>query len=91
MAEEYLAGPYVNGMTANDLTLSHIMMQKYVALWPWGALEAWTDLRKYHYDIQYTGEYPTKGNGWEQGLVNQKWDSSRCSQHNQNLQIGKSI
>ncbi len=75
MANEYLAGPYVNGMTANDLTLSHIMMQKYVALWPWGALEAWTDLRKYHYDIEYTGEYPSKGNGWEQGLVNQKWDT----------------
>ena len=75
MADEYLAGPYVNGMTANDLTLSHIMMQKYVALWPWGALEAWTDLRKYHYDIEYTGEYPSKGNGWEQGLVNQKWDT----------------
>jgi len=50
-------------------------MQKYVALWPWGALEAWTDLRKYNYDIQYTGEYPSKGNGWEQGQVNQKWDS----------------
>lgn len=76
MANEYLAGPYVNGMTANDLTLSHIMMQKYVALWPWGALEAWTDLRKYHYDIEYTGEYPSKGNGWEQGLVNQKWDTN---------------
>lgn len=75
MANEYLAGPYVNGMTANDLTLSHIMMQKYVALWPWGALEAWTDLRKYHYDINYSGEYPTKGNGWTISTVDQKWDT----------------
>ena len=75
LASEYLAGPYVNGLSESDLTLSHIMMQKYVALWPWGALEAWTDLRKYNYDIQYTGEYPSKGNGWEQGQVNQKWDS----------------
>lgn len=75
MAAEYLDGPYVNGLSEADLTLSHIMMQKYVALWPWGALEAWTDLRKYHYDIKYTGEYPSKGNGWEQGSVDQKWDS----------------
>jgi len=75
LADEYLAGPYVNGMTVNDLTLSHIMMQKYVALWPWGALEAWTDLRKYHFDIQYTGEYPSKGNGWNVSSVDQKWDS----------------
>ena len=75
MAAEYLAGPYVNGITEADLTLSHIMMQKYVALWPWGALEAWTDLRKYHYDINYTGDYPSKGNGWDVSSVNQKWDT----------------
>lgn len=75
LASEYLDGPYVNGMTVDDLTLSHIMMQKYVALWPWGALEAWTDLRKYHYDIKYSGEYPTKGNGWDVSSVDQKWDT----------------
>lgn len=75
MAAEYIDGPYVNGLSEAELTLSHIMMQKYVALWPWGALEAWTDLRKYHYDLKYTGEYPSKGNGWEQGSVDQKWDS----------------
>ena len=74
LASEYLAGPYVIGVTANDLTLSHIMMQKYVALWPWGALEAWTDLRKYHYDIDYTGEYPGMNNGWDLNKVDQKWD-----------------
>ena len=75
LASEYLSGPYVNGLTPSTLTLSHIMMQKYVALWPWGALEAWTDLRKYHFDIKYTGDYPTKGNGWEQGYIDQKWDT----------------
>lgn len=75
MATDYLAGPYVNGLSEADLTLSHIMMQKYIALWPWGALEAWTDLRKYHYDINYTGEYPTKGNGWDVSSVDQKWDT----------------
>lgn len=73
LASEYLAGPYVD-ITANDLTLSHIMMQKYVALWPWGALEAWTDLRKYHYDIKYENEYPGMNNGWDLNKVDQKWD-----------------
>lgn len=74
LAQEYLNGPYVAGITASTLTLSHIMMQKYVHMWPWGAAEAWVDLRKYHYDLDYTGEYPTLGNGWEKDHVNQKWD-----------------
>jgi len=74
-AADYLAGPYVNTLAINDFTLSHIMMQKWVALYPWGALEAWVDMRKYHYDIQYTGEFPSKGNGWDLTTLNQKWDS----------------
>lgn len=37
---------------ANDLTLSQIMLQKYVALFGFGMLETWTDMRKYHYDNQ---------------------------------------
>ena len=73
LASEYLAGPYVN-INESDFTLPHIMMQKYVALWPWGALEAWTDLRKYHYDIKYTGDYPGMNNGWDLNKVDQKWD-----------------
>lgn len=75
LASEYLAGPYVAGITESTLTLSHIMMQKYVALWPYGALEAWTDLRKYHYDINYSGDYPSSGNGWTLTTVDQKWDT----------------
>lgn len=75
LAEEYAAGPYVGGMTADELTLSHIMMQKWVALFPWGATEAWVDMRKYHYDISYTGDYPTKGNGWTETILDQKWDT----------------
>ena len=34
----------------NELTLSHIMMQKYVAMWLDG--EVWTDMRRYGYDNQ---------------------------------------
>jgi len=75
MANEYAAGPYVDGLTEADFTLSHIMMQKWVALYPWGASEAWVDMRKYHYDIEYTGDYPKSGNGWDLTTVTQKWDT----------------
>lgn len=75
LANEYLAGPYVNNMSLDDFTLSHIMMQKWVALYPWGALEAWVDMRKYHYDIKYTGDYPSTNNGWDIATVTHKWDS----------------
>ncbi|MEE6187638.1 hypothetical protein PIECOFPK_00150 [Mycovorax composti] len=75
LAEEYLAGPYVAGLSMSDFSLSHIMMQKWVALYPWGAPEAWVDMRKYHYDIDYSGEYPSNGNGWNLTILNQKWDT----------------
>ncbi len=76
LAAEYAAGPYVDGLDIADFTLSHIMMQKWVALYPWGASEAWVDMRKYHYDIQYSGEYPSNGNGYELNSVTQKWDTN---------------
>ncbi|MFO7575984.1 MAG: SusD/RagB family nutrient-binding outer membrane lipoprotein [Bacteroidales bacterium] len=75
LADDYAAGPYVDGLLFDDFSLSHIMMQKWVALYPWGALEAWVDMRKYHYDIVYTGEYPTNGNGYSLSQVDQKWDT----------------
>jgi len=73
LASEYLNGPFVNGLT--DFSLSHIMMQKWVALYPWGASEAWVDMRKYNYDIDYTGAVPSNGNGYIQASLDQKWDS----------------
>jgi len=75
LATSYKAGPYVGGLTADNLTLSHIMMQKWVSLYPWGGLEAWTDMRKYFYDISYSGEYPYINNGWDLNTVKQKWDT----------------
>ena len=76
LAQEYLNGKYVAQLPMAEFSLSHIMMQKYVALFPWGAAEAWVDLRKYHYDINYTGEYPTLGNGYSETILDQKWDSN---------------
>jgi hypothetical protein len=75
LKSQYKAGPYVDGLALSDFSLSHIMMQKWVALYPWGSSEAFVDMRKYHYDIKYTGEYPKSGNGWDLTSVNQKWDS----------------
>ena len=75
LAAAYVDGDYVNGMTEANFTLSHIMMQKWVSLYPWGAAEAWVDLRKYHYDIPYTGDYPKNGNGWDKASMAHKWDT----------------
>ncbi|MFD1255985.1 SusD/RagB family nutrient-binding outer membrane lipoprotein [Mucilaginibacter terrae] len=44
----YLNSPSVVPTAAN-LTLSKIMLQKYIALWGWGFIETWMDLRRYHY------------------------------------------
>lgn len=74
LATQYVNGPFVGGLS--QLTLSHIMMQKWVALYPWGSSEAWVDMRKYHYDIAYTGEYPSNGNGWIQAQLDQKMDTN---------------
>lgn len=35
---------------ASSLTLKHIMCQKYLALWGWGFVENWVDMRRYNYD-----------------------------------------
>jgi hypothetical protein len=52
----FLAKKSVVPTVAADLTLSQIMLQKYIALFGFGFLETWTDMRKYHYDPAiYTG------------------------------------
>lgn len=44
--DAFLASPNIVPAT---LTLSHVMSQKYVALWGWGHNELWMDMRRYHY------------------------------------------
>ena len=80
-AQQYLAGPFVGGLSMANFSLSHIMMQKFIALYPWGAPEVWVDERKYNYDIKYTGDYPKAGNGWSTTTLDQKWDTDpkRCT------------
>jgi len=44
--DSFLASPNIVPAT---LTPSHIMSQKYIALWGWGHDELWMDMRRYHY------------------------------------------
>lgn len=64
----FLADPAIVPTSAGALTITQIMVQKYIALWGWGHNEIWMDMRRFHYkDIDpatgnqvYPGfEYPT--------------------------------
>jgi hypothetical protein len=46
--DAYLANPLVVPASAN-LTLSHIMLQKFIALYGYGMIETWADIRRFHY------------------------------------------
>ncbi len=46
----FLANPAVVPTDPQNLTVNQILLQKYISLWAWGTIEAWTDLRKYDYD-----------------------------------------
>ena len=45
----YLANPAIVPVNDVNLTRTHIMLQKYIALYGWGMQQTWTDMRKYHY------------------------------------------
>ena len=45
----YLASSTVVPASASALTRTHIMLQKYIALYAWGVQETWADMRRYHY------------------------------------------
>lgn len=44
----FLANPVVVPAAAN-LSLSHILLQKFIALYGFGSLETWVDMRRFHY------------------------------------------
>ncbi len=44
--EAFLSDPNI---VPSMLTLSHVMSQKFIALWGWGHDEIWMDLRRYNY------------------------------------------
>jgi len=47
----YLTSEELYPVTTAELTLSKIMLQKYIATWGWAFFETWSDMRRYHYDI----------------------------------------
>jgi hypothetical protein len=47
--DAYLNNPAVVPVLAKDLTLTQIMLQKYIALYVWGTHQTWIDMRKFHY------------------------------------------
>jgi len=49
---EYVASEELMPTTTAGLTLSKIMLQKYIATWGWGFFETWSDMRRYHYDSE---------------------------------------
>ena len=49
MKAAYLASPTAVPATSAGLTLTQIMLQKYIALYGWGVHQTWVDMRKYHY------------------------------------------
>lgn len=52
----YLANTAVVPATSAGLTMSKIMLQKYIAMYAWGTLETWVDMRRYHYTDSYGGQ-----------------------------------
>lgn len=53
---EYMSSEVLMPTTVEGLTLSKIMLQKYIAQWGWGFLETWSDMRRYHYDMDRSDE-----------------------------------
>ncbi len=49
MKAAYMSNPAIVPATSAGLTLTRIMLQKYIALYGWGTHQTWTDMRKYHY------------------------------------------
>ncbi len=45
----YITNTVVVPTNENNLTLSQIMLQKYIAMYGWGFLETWVDMRRFHY------------------------------------------
>lgn len=55
--DAFLNNPAVVPPAPSDLTLSQIMLQKYIAMFGHGVLETWVDLRRY----RYNGSHPANG------------------------------
>lgn len=62
----YLANTAIVPSTAAGMTLTRIMLQKYIALYAWGAMQTWVDMRRYHYTTDLD---PSTGNPVYAGFI----------------------
>jgi hypothetical protein len=51
----YLTNLNVVPASPAGLTMTHIMLQKYIALYAWGVQVTWADMRRFHYTDTYGG------------------------------------
>lgn len=51
----YLNDPLVVPLLAANLTMTKIMLQKYISMFGHGVLETWVDMRRFHYSDSYAG------------------------------------
>ncbi len=56
ITDAFLNNTAVVPATSEGLTLSKIMLQKYIAMWGYGVLETWVDMRRFHYTDSYQSE-----------------------------------
>ncbi len=47
--EAYMTNPAVIPATSAGMTLTRIMLQKYIAMYAWGVHNVWADMRRFHY------------------------------------------
>ena len=52
----FMANTNVVPTDPNQLTMTHIMSQKYIAQYGWAFFEQWMDMRRFHYTDTYAGE-----------------------------------
>lgn len=52
----FLANTAIVPTDPNQLTMTMIMSQKYIAQWAWAFVEQWMDLRRFHYTESYGAE-----------------------------------
>lgn len=55
MKSAYMSNTAVIPASPAGLTMTHIMLQKYIALYGWGTHQTWIDMRKFHYTDFYNG------------------------------------
>jgi hypothetical protein len=49
--DAYINNTAIVPVAAGEMTLTRIMLQKYIAMYGWGFQETWADMRRFHYNV----------------------------------------